>query len=194
MIYKCVIDAKRDGIVVEWCEPRYVIEACLTGVGAFGFSISMICGLLSVVILALAHSPIGLIFAAMAAALWAVSYGIIRLGVRVPARQRAIYFKRNGEIESPFGLYDGSKVVGSWKTKVSDIANFEMEQIAFPKPDQVELYTHGVRLILKSGRVFHIAGNLMPDQAHELAVSLSQAREAMRYEANPRARSRAVEF
>ncbi len=162
-------------------------------VGAFGFSISMICGLLAVVILALAHSPIGLIFAAMAAALWALSYGIIWLGVRVPARQRAIYFKRNGEIESPFGLYDGSKVVGPWKTKVGDIANFEMEQIAFPKANQVELYTHGVRLILKSGRVFHIAGNLMPDQAHELAVSLSQAREAVRYDLsgeNPRARSR----
>lgn len=74
-----------------------------------------------------------------------------------------------------------------------DIANIEVEQIVFAKPDDDVDYTHGVRMILKSGRVFHVAGNLMPDQAHELAVSLSHARETMRYEpstTSPRARSR----
>ena len=90
-------------------------------------------------------------------------------------------------------MFDGSRVVGPWKTQIGDIANIEVEQIVFPKPDEHAPYTHGVRMILKTGRVFHIAGNLMPDQAHELAVSLSQAREAMRYDvstASPRARSR----
>ena len=114
--------------------------------------------------------------------------------MNIPGKRRAIYFKRNGgAIESPYGLFGVSKVVGPWKTKIGDIANIEMEQIVFPKPDQEAAYTHGVRMILKSGRVFHIAGNLKPDHAHELAVSLSQAREAMRYDVSatsPNARSR----
>ena len=153
----------------------------------------MLCGLFAVVVLVLSGSPAWLAFAALAAGLFGLSWGIVCLGARVPAKQRALEFNRNGEIESPLGLYGGIKVVGPWQTKVGDIANIEMEQIVFPKPDQVEHYTHGVRMILKSGRVYHIAGNLMPDQAHELAVSLSQAREAMRYDvsaASPRARSR----
>ena len=153
----------------------------------------MIGGLWALIVFALVPSHVWVIFAAMTAVMFGLSYGIVRLGVRVPARPRAIYFKRNGEIESPFGLYDGSKVVCPWKTKLGDIANIEVEQIVFPKPDQDVDYTHGVRMILKSGRVFHVAGNLMPDQAHELAVSLSQAREAMRYDVSatsPRARSR----
>ena len=193
MNFICEVTNSPDGVGVEWCEPRWFIEACVKGVGTFGFSISIICGSLSVVTLLLAHPPAWLIFAAMAAAVYDLSFGIIWLGVRVPAKQRAIYFKRNGAIESPFGLYGGIRVVGAWQTKVGDIANIEMEQIAFPKPDQVDPYTHGVRMIMRSGRVFHIAGNLMPDQAHELAVSLSQAREAMRYDVSPtspRARSR----
>lgn len=197
MIFSCETTARRDGVSVEWCEPRYFIEFCVTSLGGLGIFISMICGLLSVVTLALALPLAWLIFAAMAAVLFGLSFGIVWLGVRVPAKRRAIYIKRNGEIESPFGLYDGSKVVGPWRTKLGDIANFEMEQIVFPKPDQVENYTHGVRMILKSGRVFHIAGNLMPDHAHELAVSLSQAREAMRYDvstATPRNRGRGAVY
>ena len=193
MIFNCEVTTTRDSVGVEWCEPRYYTELCATALGVFGFTISMIGGLVALVVFALVRSHVWVIFAAMTAVLFGLSYGIIWLGVRVPARQRAIYFKRNGTIESPHGLFDGTKIVGPWKTTLGDIANIEAEQIVFPKPEQIEHYTHCVRMILKSGRVFHIAGNLMPDQAHELAVSLSQAREAMRYDvsaASPRARSR----
>lgn len=182
MIFTCEVTNRRDGVAVEWCEPRYFIETCVMIVGAFGFSISMIGGIWALIVFALVPSHVWLIFAALAAVMEGLSRGIVWLGVRVPAKQRAIYFKRNGAIESPHGLFGGTKIVGPWKTKLGDIANIEMEQIVFPKADQVVVYTHGVRMILKSGRVFHIAGNLMPDQAHELAVSLSQAREAMRYD------------
>ena len=133
----------------------------------------------------------------MAAILFGLSCGIVALGMNVAGKRRAIHFKRGGAIESPHGLFGGIKVVGPWETILGDIANIEMEQIVFPKPDDDQPYTHGVRMILKSGRVFHIAGNLKPDHAHELAVSLSQAREAMRYDVQrvaSRSRPRAVVY
>ena len=183
MNFTCEVTARDDGTAVEWCEARADVEWCVLRIGYLG-------GALAFFVVVLGQ---GLARLMMAAILFGLSCGIVALGMNVAGKRRAIHFKRGGAIESPHGLFGGIKVVGPWETILGDIANIEMEQIVFPKPDQVEHYTHGVRMILKSGRVFHIAGNLMPDQAHELAVSLSQAREAMRYDVstvNPRARSR----
>ena len=190
MIFTCEVTNKRDGIGVEWVEARAEFEWCLVQLGSVIFSCSIFGILWALAAMAIGKSPAWLILAAM---INAGSYKLMWFGWRIAGRPRAIYFKRSGAIESPDGLFGVSKVVGPWKTKLGDIANIEVEQIVFPKPDQDVDYTHGVRMILKTGRVFHIAGNLMPDHAHELAVSLSQAREAMRYDvnaANPRARSR----
>ena len=190
MIFTCEVTNRGDGIGVEWVEARAEFEWCLIQLGSVIFSCSIFGILWALAAMAIGKSPAWLILAAM---INAGSYKLMWFGWRIAGRPRAIYFKRSGTIESPHGLFDGSKVVGPWKTQIGDIANIEMEQIVFPKPDEHAPYTHGVRMILKTGRVFHVAGNLMPDHAHELAVSLSQAREAMRYDvstASPRARSR----
>jgi hypothetical protein len=193
MIFTCEVSARDDGLGVDWCEARTGSEWCVMQIANGGVYAGTVGGLVALVGYALSGKTETLILVPLVVVLFGLSWGIMWLGARVPAKRRAIYFKRNGAIESPHGLFDGSRVVGPWQTKLGDIANIEVEQIVFPKPDGDVDYTHGVRMILKSGRVFHVAGNLMPDQAHELAVSLSQAREAMRYDVSttsPRSRSR----
>jgi hypothetical protein len=190
MIFTCEVSAKPDVVGVEWCEARAGTEWCLMRLGKGGVYVGMYGGVVALAALAIGGSPAWLVLVGM---MFGASYGLMWLGWHVPATPRAIYFSKAGALSSPYGLFDGSVNVGPWRTTLGDIANIEVEQIVFPKSDDDVDYTHGVRMILKSGRVFHVAGNLMPDQAHELAVSLSQAREAMRYDvstASPHARSR----
>ena len=190
MIFNCEVIARDDGVGVEWCEARAGIEWCVMQLGKGGVYLGMYGGVVALAALAVSGSPAWLVLVGM---IFGASYGLMWLGWRVPATPRAIYFSKGGALSSPYGLFDGSVNVGPWRTTLGDIANIEVEQIVFAKPDDDVDYTHGVRMILKSGRVFHVAGNLMPDQAHELAVTLSQAREAMRYDmstTSPRARSR----
>ena len=190
MIFTCEVTAGRDGVSIEWCEARTTLEWLGHGIAYFLIWAGMSICFWSILAVALGHSAGWFL---LAIACFAAVKPVHWHAWRTSGTPRAICFNRDGSIESPFGLFDGTKIIGPWKTKIADIANIEMEQIVFPKPDEDVDYTHGVRMILKSGRVFHIAGNLMPDQAHELAVSLSQAREAMRYDvstASPRARSR----
>ncbi len=190
MIFNCEVSARPDGVGVEWCEARAGTEWCLMQLAKGGVYAGMYAGVAALAALAVTGSPVWLVLVGM---IFGASCGLFWLGWRVPAKPRAIYFSKGGALSSPYGLFDGSVNVGPWRTTLGDIANIEVEQIVFPKPDDDVDYTHGVRMILKSGRVFHVAGNLMPDHAHELAVSLSQAREAMRYDvstASPHARSR----
>ena len=72
--------------------------------------------------LAMGWSPVWLVLAGV---IFGASYAVMWLGVRTPAKQRAIYFARGGEIFSPYGLFDGSRVEGAWKTKLGDIANLK---------------------------------------------------------------------
>ncbi|MEQ1694951.1 MAG: hypothetical protein ABL901_03835 [Hyphomicrobiaceae bacterium] len=194
MIFKCEVIAKLDGVGVEWCEARTTLETLGHGFAYFLIWAGMVVCIMSTAAVAQGYSAWWFMlavpcFAAVKPVMWCAW--------RISGKPRAICFKRGGVIESPHGLFNWTNSIGPWKATLGDIANIEVEQIVFPKPNEDVPYTHGVRMILKSGRVYHIAGNLMPDHAHELAVSLSQVREAMRYgvsAASPRARSREVEY
>ena len=66
------------------------------------------------------------------------------------------------------------------KVRHGEIANIEAEQVEAPKEEAAVNYTHGVRMIMRRGKVNHIAKNLEPDQAHEVAVRLTNALASLR--------------
>jgi hypothetical protein len=71
---------------------------------------------------------------------------------------------------------------GTWKSKHGDIMNIESEQLKRQKDENDLPYTHGVRIIMKNGRVVRMAENLDPESAAWLVATLSQALMALRFE------------
>lgn len=194
MIFDCEVTANKDGFGVEWCEARANSEWLVLQVGKGAYYLGFF-GLLAA-IGAVAFGVSGAVIV-LPVLLLGVGFGLAWIGYRLPAKQRAIYFSRGGAIRSPYGLFDGSHVQGAWRTKLGDVANFEVEQVVQGKPDDDVNYTHGVRMVLRSGRVHHVAGNLEPDDAHMVAYCLSQARELVRFDVEtpePRTRSRSVTY
>jgi xanthosine utilization system XapX-like protein len=88
------------------------------------------------------------------------------------ATPRSICFFRDGSIRSPLGLVSVARDA-TWQYSHTQIASIEAERVVSPNPNGENKYTHGVRIILRDGFVGHIAINLEPDQAHMVAVRLS---------------------
>ena len=102
-------------------------------------------------------------------------YAMTRGSVFLDGRPRVMQFHRGGTIVTPLWTAIAPRHTAAWRAKHGDIANVEAEQLERPTPDEINDYTHGVRMILRHGKVVHIAKYLMPDDAHQLAVQLTAA-------------------
>jgi hypothetical protein len=120
---------------------------------------------------------------------------LLRAGYRIPGRSRELTFWRDGLCYAPEGLSPLWASVDRLRRPHTEISSIEAEQISKPNTDQEwPGYTHGVRIVYKTGAIVHVARRLEPDSAHQLAVNLSLelrelrmslSREALRARENP---------
>jgi hypothetical protein len=111
-----------------------------------------------------------------------LGHGVYMLGcwVSLFGLGGALTFWRDGESSAPFGLSPWPGHHNSLAWPHAQIVSIEAEQVVTPKGEDPTPYTHGVRIFWKGGRVAHVAQNLEPDDAHLLAVALTEALAALR--------------
>lgn len=107
---------------------------------------------------------------------------LMKLCFLIPGRKRELTFWRDGTIYAPFGMAaypsEHDRVTGDH----ADIVSIEARQFAFPEGQRKPWYAHGVTVYKRNGQMAHVAKYLEQEEAHMLAVNLSQALEAMRDE------------
>lgn len=183
MRFKCeVVEARGEddaleGIGVRWTEAHTFIEGVLAAVGGLGFFVGL-CGL-GGGILAVGRPGAGEMILFGAAVLVA-AMGVLWWSIVLPGRHRELSFWRDGAMLTPRGLSTNFLWPGQRWLEHTGLRSIESEQRVFPKGEERAVYTHGVRLFYASGDVNHIAKNLEPDDAHMLAVKLTQALKELR--------------
>lgn len=93
----------------------------------------------------------------------------------MPGRPREIVFWRDGRMETPLGLSTGNLRPGRRWLHHTGIRSVETERLP-----GAGSYTHGVRIFYEGGETSHVAKNLMPDDAHMVAVRLTTALKHLR--------------
>lgn len=183
MRFKCQIvetrgeDDTLEGIGVRWTEPHKFTECVLAMVGGLGFFVGL-CGL-GGGILAVGQQGAGEIIL-FGVAILVLASGVLWWAIVLPGRERELTFWRDGLMLTPLGLSTNFLWPGNRWLDHTGLRSIESEQLVFPKGDDKPTYTHGVRLFYASGDVNHIAKNLEPDDAHMLAVKLTQALKELR--------------
>ena len=163
-------------IGVEWCEARDFLEPAMEKTGVF----LLITGSLYALVAVCAGGSAGHALMGMA---WAIAGSCMVWYVwrYLEATPRSILFSRDGVTRSPLGTAnDPRSWDGIWRRSHAQIASIELEQLEPPAPDGSKGYTHGVRILMRDGYVAHVAKHLEPDQAHMLAVQMTNALIALR--------------
>jgi hypothetical protein len=164
-----------EGIGVRWTEARWIIEWACEYL-AMGI---MIAGGVSLIA---AFLGVGSNTIWLAALLFALGSVTLWLGFRVPGRRRELQFWADGVGLMPLGCSRWPSHHDRLACSIWGIQSIEAEQIDQTKPGQPAGYTHGVRIFYIDGEVAHVASNLEPDQAHMVAVRLTQALAQLRTE------------
>lgn len=178
-----------EAIGVRWTEARLFSESAVHFVGGclyFGGLAAIAGGLISFLFKNPNPGFIGL-----GLALLPLSFVACWLGWRVPGRDRELSFWPGGLIYAPFGFSTYGSECDRLKLPHTGVASIEAEQLVFPKGNEKPTYTHGVRIFFRNGQVAHIASRLEPDDAHMLAVLLTQALMTLREEVASVAHARA---
>lgn len=167
---------------VQWTEARVGLEqfatfvVCLLFFGGIGLTAA---GFLTWT--PATGVPIGLFGGVAVFLIWGW-WELLKLCFRMPGRKRELTFCRDGTIYAPFGMAaypsEHDRVTGHH----ADIVSIEARQFAFPEGQRKPWYAHGVTLYKRNGQMAHVAKNLEQEEAHMLAVNLTQALEAMREE------------
>lgn len=180
MIFECnEIEVKDDrGRIeargIEWTEASTVTETMVFWLAYAAFGFAMLTGALAAAAVMMNKLDIALMLGIFTGGVVAAAYGLCWLGWRVPAKRKQVIFSRSGEVTS--------SEHGLWSTKVQDLRSIEAEQLHQKKKEDDLPYTHGVRILTRRGRVIHLAKDLEPDDAITLAVMLSEAVEAVKFE------------
>ncbi len=175
---------------VTWTEAKVFAEAAMDKLGEWalklGFAAASVGSVYALAIDAERLLPRAIISSVL---LFGLFWWLAWHRWRVPGQPRTLIFHRDGSTTIPWGLSTASARLRSLSTPHSQIVSIEAEQVVFPKGDDSTTYTHGVRLVYGNGHIDHIAKNLEPDDAHLIAVRLTQAlmelREEMANEATP---------
>lgn len=199
MIFNCQIVEDRDedgtlnAIGARWTEARIFVEFILEKLIELVMFVAFIC----IVGIGLFASQMGWGLA-LALALSSVSlvYSIMRAVVHCAGRTRELTFWRDGVVRAPVGLAAAWFAKGQSRLPHADIESIEVEQVTEPDKKRAVNYSHGVRIFYRSGHVVHVARHIEPDDAHRLAVALTNAlrelRTSMAHEGRT-ARSRSVQ-
>lgn len=159
---------------VRWTECRVFIEGTVSVLGAF-----CLCGgFMSFSAMLMVEDKRMPFYLGLA--LLAACYATVRWEWMVPGRRRELTFRRDGSILAHYGMAQYPAHFDRVTGHQADIGSIEAEQVVFPKGDQGNVYTHGVRIFFRGGQVAHMAKHLEPDAAHMLAVRLTQALVALR--------------
>jgi len=188
MTFQCefVEDRDENGNLQEfgvyWTEGRVGLEQfasfvvcvlCLAGLGATAVGFATWTPATGV--------PIG-VFGGVAVFLIWGGWELLKLCFRMPGRKRELTFSRDGTIYAPFGM---AAYPSEWVYVTghhADIVSIEARQFAFPEGQRKPWYAHGVTIYKRNGQMTHVAKHLEQEEAHRLAVNLTQALEAMREE------------
>lgn len=179
MIFNCETvaawgeDETLEAIGARWTEARTFSERALQKAGEVVFYAGFVVGaggLFGAV--AGVFPPVAPVVGVLL--VWA-AYGLMWLGWRVPGKARELTFWRDGTGFASFGLSTWHRDRDRLRHPHTDIVSIEAEQVVTPKGDDPTVYTHGVRMFFRSGEVSHIAQRMEPDDAHMLAVRLTQS-------------------
>jgi len=198
MIFNCQIveDRDKDGslnaIGARWTEARTFREFVLQ----FFVYVAMFLSFITIAGFWVIASENGFILAlALVGGMAAIVYGLMRAVVHCPGRTRELTFWRDGGVRAPVGLAAAWFENGQSRLPHADIESIEVEQVSEPYKDRTMNYSHGVRIFYRTGHVVHVARHIEPDDAHRLAVALTNAlgelRTSMAHEGRT-ARSRSV--
>lgn len=160
------------GCRFEWTEARTGTERLFEWLARPFFTFGLVAGLVAI-FAGLAGSDSFVPIIMVAAVLFGIGWGMLRISVHMPGKFNALEFYQDGRIWSSFH--------GDWKTRLQDIRNIEWEQQKPRKSDDDQPYTHGVRIIRRDGRIIRVAENIEPDHAIQLTVLLTEALEEWRY-------------
>lgn len=179
MIFRCTpLELfKRDGKTVsgygvEWTEPRMLAERfCM----AFAwllliFSVVAAWGALST----FGRAGVFQVWAVVTCIAGGLCLFFFRRAADMAGKPQFIEFMKAGQVVTARE--------GLWKPQVADIRSIEVEQGKQKKGDEWLPYTHGVRIVTRHGGVVHVAKNLEPDNALTLAVVMTEAVEAVKFE------------
>lgn len=179
MRFLCEPETGRNGngeiawVKVRWSEAREITEWAIEGtgdnlayfgLGVFGFSL----------LPAVAFQMPGFVVAGAAIMVVALSLACW-LWWRLPrmrGRERALVFLRNGKLRAPLSLSAGAFPGGESRLPHLGIKSIEARPLVLTGEAAKTRYTHGVVAFYASGQMNQLAEQLMPDQAHLLAVVL----------------------
>lgn len=185
MIFDCErVEARADdgalkAMGVRWVEARTAVEGCFDAVATGCYCTGAWAALMS---LPLALFGRGWLLVTVAGVLLAGAGALLlRAGYRIGGRPRELTFWREGLCYAPEGLSPLRASIDRLSRAHTEIGSIEAEQIRKRDPDQEwPGYTHGVRIVYRSGAIVHVASRLEPDSAHQLAVSLTLALRELR--------------
>ena len=183
MIFSCDIAESRNkdgtlkGIGARWTEARTFREFVLQFFAYVAMFLTFITIAGSWVIV----SEHGFITAlALVGGMAATVYSLMHAVVHCPGRTRELTFWRDGVVRAPLGLSTVVYENGESKLPHADIVSIEVEQVSEPHKDRAMNYSHGVRIFYRTGHVVHVARDIEADDAHRLAVCLTQALSELR--------------
>lgn len=198
MIFNCQIVEDRDengtlnAIGARWTEARTFREFVLQ----FFVYVAMFLFFITIAgswIIVTEHGFIPAL--ALVGGMAAIVYSLMHAVVHCPGRTRELTFWRDGGVRAPVGLAAAWFENGQSRLPHADIVSIEVEQVSEPYKDRTMNYSHGVRIFYRTGHVVHVARHIEPDDAHRLAVALTNAlgelRTSMAQEGRT-ARSRSV--
>lgn len=188
MIFDCnIVEARGEdgalhGIGARWTETRTLCEAAIHKLAEVVLLATFLIGFGGFTLAAAVGAPIAVVVIVVVCLLGALSWKLFMLGWRVPGRVREVTFWHDGIMRAPLGLSTANLKNNESQLPLASIESIEAEQLIMPKGDNPPTYTHGVRVCYGSGHINHIAQHLAPDQAHMLAVNLTQALAELRKE------------
>ena len=183
MIFSCQIveDRNEDGtlnaIGARWSEARAFAEFILERLVDVAMFVAFIC----IVGIGLFAPKIGLgMSLALVVVTAGTAYGMMRAVVHCAGRTRSLIFWRDGIMRAPRGLAAAWFEDGESRLPHADIVSIEVEQVSEHDKNRALNYTHGVRIFYRTGHVVHVARHIEADDAHRLAVCLTQALTELR--------------
>lgn len=93
---------------------------------------------------------------------------------------RQLLFRRDGSMPAPLGFADSPAHFKSVSGLQSDVVSIEARKAPTQAGSLRTMHDHGVALFKRNGDVSYIAQHLLPDQAHKVAVQLTQALAELR--------------
>lgn len=185
MIFACETVEQRDeegnlvGIGVRWTEARVFVEGVLDTVGQVLAIVVFMTAVVAFMGTAIGKVPLDLSLGLLGGSVF-IFFAFIITSARLEGVPRELSFWRDGTCYAPHGL----RCLG-WRQDclpwpVSEIDNIEVEQTVKPVPGKETVYDHGVRIMVKRGRIAHVAHRLEADDAHKLCMLLIEALAELR--------------